>query len=324
RALRGPALRCEPGAGSDRSFRPFPSGHSPPQPGQFSRAPSRSAVAAPGVVRVALAPQATQQLWTHKAFFELASGEHMLTLVTQGGVVRDCALRWKRVRRASITVGKNMTGQFHLFLKTITGLVVATAATTAVAQKAATTAVAQKAAPTAVTQKAADTAVAQRAATTAVTQKAAPTAVTQKAATTAVTQKAATTAATLLAANTPIDQQAVTAAVDPQAANMPAEPGAAPPDSATAAVDPQAANIPAEPGAAPPDSATQLQGVVVTGSRIARRDYESNVPIVTVGSAAIKQTGEVSLEMALQQLPQFMPDMNANDPLLSNGGRAQV
>ncbi len=28
--------------------------------------------------------------------------------------------------------------------------------------------------------------------------------------------------------------------------------------------------------------------------------------------------------MALQQLPQFMADMNANDPLLSNGGRAQV
>jgi iron complex outermembrane recepter protein len=198
----------------------------------------------------------------------------MLTLVTQGGVVRDCALRWKRMRRASITVGKNMTGQFHLFLKTITGLVVATAATTAVAQKAATTAVTQKA-PTA--------------------------AVTQKAAITAGTQKAAITAVTLLAANTPVDQQAVTAAVDPQAAN-----------------------ISAEPGAAPPDSATQLQGVVVTGSRIARRDYESNVPIVTVGSAAIKQTGEVSLEMALQQLPQFMPDMNANDPLLSNGGRAQV
>jgi iron complex outermembrane recepter protein len=73
-----------------------------------------------------------------------------------------------------------------------------------------------------------------------------------------------------------------------------------------------------------PDTSAAPDEVVVTGSRIARRDYEANTPIVTVGSEAIKQTGEVSLEMALQQLPQFMADMNANDPLLSNGGRAQV
>jgi len=80
-----------------------------------------------------------------------------------------------------------------------------------------------------------------------------------------------------------------------------------------------------ETAAAPQsDSATEPTEVVVTGSRIARRDYEANTPIVTLGSEAIKQTGEVSLEMALQQLPQFMADMNANDPLLSNGGRAQV
>lgn len=194
-----------------------------------------------------------------------------------------------------------MTGQFHLFLKTITGLVVATAATTAVAQKAATTAVTQKAATTAVTQKAATTAVTQKAAPTAVTQKAATTLAAQKAATTVAAQKAAPTTVIRLAANMPVDRQAVTAAVDPQAAT-----------------------IAADPGAAPSESSTGLGEVVVTGSRIARRDYEANTPIVTVGSAAIKQTGEVSLEMALQQLPQFMPDMNANDPLLSNGGRAQV
>ena len=125
-----------------------------------------------------------------------------------------------------------MTGQLHVFLKVITGLVVATAATAAVAQDA--PAVARD--------------------TTAVAQD------------TTATDRAAT----------------------------------------------------------PSDSSTGLGEVVVTGSRIARRDYESNSPIVTVGSAAIKQTGEVSVEMALQQLPQFMPDMNANDPLLSNGGRAQV
>ena len=72
------------------------------------------------------------------------------------------------------------------------------------------------------------------------------------------------------------------------------------------------------------DTSSEPTEVVVTGSRIARRDYEANSPIVTVGSEAIKQTGEISLEMAIQQLPQFMADMNATDPLLSNGGRAQV
>lgn len=148
---------------------------------------------------------------------------------------------------------------------------------------------------------AATTAVAQKAATTAIAQKAAPAAVARKAATKPVAPKGAPAAVVHLAATSAVDGQA-----------------------ATTAVDQQTATLAAEPGAAPADSAAELQGVVVTGSRIARRDYESNVPIVTVGSAAIKQTGEVSLEMALQQLPQFMPDMNANDPLLSNGGRAQV
>jgi iron complex outermembrane receptor protein len=162
-------------------------------------------------------------------------------------------------------VEKNMTGKFHLFLNAITGIVVATAATTAIAQEAATTAAAPKVVSTAAARKVAAKAAAHKVATPAVVHLAATTAVAEE-------------------------------------ATAPA----------------------AEPAAVPSDNSPELQGVVVTGSRIARRDYESNVPIVTVGSAAIKQTGEVSLEMALQQLPQFMPDMNANDPLLSNGGRAQI
>ena len=72
------------------------------------------------------------------------------------------------------------------------------------------------------------------------------------------------------------------------------------------------------------NSTTLYYAIFITGSRIPRRDYEANTPIVTVSDDAIKQTGEVSVEMALQQLPQFMPDMNATDPLLSNGGRANI
>jgi iron complex outermembrane receptor protein len=98
--------------------------------------------------------------------------------------------------------------------------------------------------------------------------------------------------------------------------------------TAAGAANDQSAAVAAAADAAPaetePQPGSEIGEIVVTGSRIPRRDYEANTPIVTVGSDAIKQTGEVSLEMALQQLPQFMPDMNANDPLLSNGGRAQV
>jgi iron complex outermembrane receptor protein len=94
--------------------------------------------------------------------------------------------------------------------------------------------------------------------------------------------------------------------------------------SPVAATDQTAAAAASSPPNATPALGEQLGEVVVTGSRIPRRDYEANAPIVTVSDDAIKQTGEVSVEMALQQLPQFMPDMNATDPLLSNGGRANV
>jgi outer membrane receptor protein involved in Fe transport len=78
----------------------------------------------------------------------------------------------------------------------------------------------------------------------------------------------------------------------------------------------------AEDASRGPNSA--LEQVYVTGSRIFRQDYEANSPIVTVSDLEIEKTGEVSVEMSLQQLPQFTPDMNATVPLLSNGGRAQL
>ena len=72
------------------------------------------------------------------------------------------------------------------------------------------------------------------------------------------------------------------------------------------------------------EAGDELHEVIVTGSRIARRDFEANSPIVTVGVDEIERTGEVSLEMSLQQLPQLTADMNATVPLLGNGGRAQL
>lgn len=61
---------------------------------------------------------------------------------------------------------------------------------------------------------------------------------------------------------------------------------------------------PSSPAAA--DSSGQpLAEVVVTGSLIGQRQNTPSTPIVTMGSAAIKSTGAVTLEGALSELPQF-------------------
>ncbi len=50
--------------------------------------------------------------------------------------------------------------------------------------------------------------------------------------------------------------------------------------------------------------------VVVTGSRIVKRDYTSNSPIVTVNSQTLENSANVALEATLNKLPQFVPDQN--------------
>ncbi|HXS28876.1 MAG TPA: TonB-dependent receptor, partial [Steroidobacteraceae bacterium] len=50
-----------------------------------------------------------------------------------------------------------------------------------------------------------------------------------------------------------------------------------------------------------------LSEVVVTGSRIRRRDYESLSPIVTVNADVLQQNSSIAIETALNQLPQFAP-----------------
>ena len=53
------------------------------------------------------------------------------------------------------------------------------------------------------------------------------------------------------------------------------------------------------------DGVAAIEEVVVTGSRIARPDYVANSPIVSVGQAAIENTGQVTVEKSLSQMPQF-------------------
>ncbi len=49
----------------------------------------------------------------------------------------------------------------------------------------------------------------------------------------------------------------------------------------------------------------ELEEVVVTGSRIARRDYSAPTPIVTLQSEAFTERTNIGLEATLNQLPQF-------------------
>ncbi|CAN5428402.1 TonB-dependent receptor [soil metagenome] len=51
----------------------------------------------------------------------------------------------------------------------------------------------------------------------------------------------------------------------------------------------------------------EVSEIVVTGSRIARKDYVSESPIVTVGAEQIAAVGMVTIENTLNQLPQFTP-----------------
>ena len=72
------------------------------------------------------------------------------------------------------------------------------------------------------------------------------------------------------------------------------------------------------------DQATSVSDVVVTGSRIARQDYKSSSPIVTVDSEDFKATGSVTIDSLMNDMPQFVPSINATSNNPSNGGQANL
>jgi iron complex outermembrane receptor protein len=59
-----------------------------------------------------------------------------------------------------------------------------------------------------------------------------------------------------------------------------------------------------------------LEEIVVTGSRIVRRDYESNSPIVTIEAAQFEQQTGLNIEAYLNQLPEYNP---AHSPVTMQG-----
>jgi iron complex outermembrane receptor protein len=56
--------------------------------------------------------------------------------------------------------------------------------------------------------------------------------------------------------------------------------------------------------------AEEVSEVVVTGSRIVRRDNTADSPIVTMTSEALQNTSEVGVEQSLNKMPQFVPGQN--------------
>jgi outer membrane receptor protein involved in Fe transport len=70
--------------------------------------------------------------------------------------------------------------------------------------------------------------------------------------------------------------------------------------------------------------AQELEQIVVTGSRIARPDYESASPIVSVSEELFKQSGSATVETVLNSLPQFVPSVTNTSNNPSNGGQANV
>src|SRR5215470_5958728 len=60
----------------------------------------------------------------------------------------------------------------------------------------------------------------------------------------------------------------------------------------------------------PEGNGSGLEEVVVTGSRIARRDLTSASPLVTVSTESLTSSAQVGFETVLNKLPQFSPGGN--------------
>jgi outer membrane receptor protein involved in Fe transport len=67
-----------------------------------------------------------------------------------------------------------------------------------------------------------------------------------------------------------------------------------------------ASSFAADASSAGKDEESQLEEITVTGSRIMRRDLESNSPLTTIEKEKLEDSSFISVEEALNDLPQFM------------------
>jgi outer membrane cobalamin receptor len=69
-----------------------------------------------------------------------------------------------------------------------------------------------------------------------------------------------------------------------------------------------------------------IDEIVVTGSRIKRRDFNTLSPLTTIDNEDIAFTGQATIEEALNQMPQVMPGSGrtSNLPWEANAGTVTV
>jgi outer membrane receptor protein involved in Fe transport len=77
--------------------------------------------------------------------------------------------------------------------------------------------------------------------------------------------------------------------------------------------------LPAPAVAAEAAASDSVEELVITGSRISRRDADAPSPIVTVTAAAIEKSGNINIEGAMNEMPQFTRDSSGGQ---GTGGRA--
>jgi outer membrane receptor protein involved in Fe transport len=83
---------------------------------------------------------------------------------------------------------------------------------------------------------------------------------------------------------------------------------------------------PEVPAPTPPQGGvtTPTQDIIVTGSRIARKDYTAESPTLTMSDAQLARSGAPTLEQALNQLPQFTASFGQASAFPSRGGQAFI
>ena len=72
----------------------------------------------------------------------------------------------------------------------------------------------------------------------------------------------------------------------------------------------QAQAVDSQPVVGSSETAFEGDAIVVTGSRIVRRDYDSESPIVTLDDELLENTASVSIDQSLNKLPQFSGGAN--------------
>lgn len=83
--------------------------------------------------------------------------------------------------------------------------------------------------------------------------------------------------------------------------------------------------IRSEPAEQDATAASEPQSeIIVTGSRIARRDFEATSPITTMNATALDTSGGVTAEAALNQLPQFAPSAGSSSNINNRSGQASA